>query len=891
MELDFEEEKQNLNSLLADLNYEINKIQTKVNQLSKELKEPVYGYDDRDRWFINKDRFNRNRETLEEYCIIKKCPYFGRIDLESDEEAKEYYIGEKGLMLNFKQRIIDWRTELGNIFYSSSKNEETNFIVCDTYYNLLLRREITIKNSTLISCKTTFNQFEDIFENGVVDSFLIDVLKDKRRSNAVTNIIKTIQYNQNEIMRKPLSESFVVQGCAGSGKTMILLHRLSFLLFNDYVKPEQIKVVTPNKYFDSQIDNLSKELGLELIQRYTIEDYYKYLLELFPNGKLNEEIESEMFLPHDMLYEIYSQKFKLEVEEVFKEIQKNCISLLNENKIRQILESVHFSTLVLNNESLYGIYQGLKKSIDNIIKVADSEKEINSLNTKLKEIDVYMENQIPFLINAYALKKKEYNKEIEIFNKEKDELETIVKDLKVEKKRKENEKVLDINYSKVLSMDYLLKEKNELTSYILNQCIDEYNLYLHLFNEFKSIPQYNFMRRNNIKKQMNAVEESIIAIATVALQDYQDQYRQEKNAGIYKEIDEKVDRIEIKIKNIKKSISDKKYILNRHEFIIGQLKNKVQIGLFMEFCSLNGLKDEPFYGEMLDYVKETREINKKKEAILNHKKQMDLSSFDMNNYENLKEIQKILSKMSFNEIYRDVYKKTLSKIYEEYKFKENKKMYRHNLFFRLLLNLLYYKYVDTRDILICIDEAQDYSFSEYSLFKSMNTKASFNLYGDINQIVFEYETLMDWSLLEPLNIANVYVLNQNYRNTEQITEFCNDNFGSEMIPIGIKGKEVKEENLKGVLNSLKSIQNSHKKYRSVIIYKTLTEKQNKILSDFSEEMNIEMNTVVNEGISILPINLVKGMEFDAVAVLTNGMEFNEQYVAFTRALDNLYIVR
>ena len=93
MELDFEEEKQNLNSLLADLNYEINKIQTKVNQLSKELKEPVYGYDDRDRWFINKDRFNRNRETLEEYCIIKKCPYFGRIDLESDEEAKEYYIG------------------------------------------------------------------------------------------------------------------------------------------------------------------------------------------------------------------------------------------------------------------------------------------------------------------------------------------------------------------------------------------------------------------------------------------------------------------------------------------------------------------------------------------------------------------------------------------------------------------------------------------------------------------------------------------------------------------------------------------------------------------------------------------------------------------------------
>ena len=65
-----------------------------------------------------------------------------------------------------------------------------------------------------------------------MDEFLIKILLDKKDSNKLTDIIYTIQGNQNRIIRANSMESFIVQGCAVSGKTMILLHRLSYLKFN-----------------------------------------------------------------------------------------------------------------------------------------------------------------------------------------------------------------------------------------------------------------------------------------------------------------------------------------------------------------------------------------------------------------------------------------------------------------------------------------------------------------------------------------------------------------------------------------------------------------------------------------------------------------------------------
>ena len=58
----------------------------------------------------------------------------------------------------------------------------------------------------------------------LTDPFLIQVLKLRKKQHSLVDIIATIQENQNAIVDENINQNIVVQGCAGSGKTMVLLH-------------------------------------------------------------------------------------------------------------------------------------------------------------------------------------------------------------------------------------------------------------------------------------------------------------------------------------------------------------------------------------------------------------------------------------------------------------------------------------------------------------------------------------------------------------------------------------------------------------------------------------------------------------------------------------------
>ena len=84
---------------------------------------------------------------------------------------------------------------------------------------------------------------------------------------------------QYEIITKPEQESFVLQGCAGSGKTMIMLHRLSFLMYNnENLRPSDVLVLTPSESFNAFIDELSQVLELEKVKTQQIDEYFLLLL-------------------------------------------------------------------------------------------------------------------------------------------------------------------------------------------------------------------------------------------------------------------------------------------------------------------------------------------------------------------------------------------------------------------------------------------------------------------------------------------------------------------------------------------------------------------------------------------------------------------------------------
>ena len=122
--------------------------------------------------------------------------------------------------------VSDWRSPIGAIYYNSRLGETqfktpAGFISC----NLEQRRQIKIKDG-----KVKRVILSDVH---ISDDELQEVLS-QSSSNKMHNIVTTIQEEQNDIIWNVKDKHMIVQGCAGSGKTSVGLHRLAFLLFNSH---------------------------------------------------------------------------------------------------------------------------------------------------------------------------------------------------------------------------------------------------------------------------------------------------------------------------------------------------------------------------------------------------------------------------------------------------------------------------------------------------------------------------------------------------------------------------------------------------------------------------------------------------------------------------------
>ena len=97
---------------------------------------------------------------------------------------------------------------------------------------------------------------------------------------------------------------------------------------------------------------------------------------------------------------------------------------------------------------------------------------------------------------------------------------------------------------------------------------------------------------------------------------------------------------------------------------------------------------------------------------------------------------------------------------------------------------------------IFIDEAQDLSPSEIELIYKVNNVTEspvLNLFGDTNQMISKHG-VEEWSQLD-LGLQ-VYYLEENFRNTNQIVDYCNDVYrswqysdGTQEGPIGLDDVE------------------------------------------------------------------------------------------------------
>ena len=226
---------------------------------------------------------NSLKAKMNSYKPFFDEPYFARMDLQDDKEGyNSYYIGKRG---DEGLEIVDWRAPLARKYYQKSR---TSFKINDYDYKLILRRALRTKNGKVLDMKNEYLSVKDYLtpeeiggrdESVIFDPFLKEILESRKEKREITDIIETIQEKQYEIITLPERAEFVLQGVAGSGKTMIMLHRLSYILYNnEKLRPSDILVITPSDSFNAFIDELAAILELEKVKTSTLDSYFLNLL-------------------------------------------------------------------------------------------------------------------------------------------------------------------------------------------------------------------------------------------------------------------------------------------------------------------------------------------------------------------------------------------------------------------------------------------------------------------------------------------------------------------------------------------------------------------------------------------------------------------------------------
>ena len=181
---------------------------------------------------------------------------------------------------------------------------------------------------------------------------------------------------------------------------------------------------------------------------------------------------------------------------------------------------------------------------------------------------------------------------------------------------------------------------------------------------------------------------------------------------------------------------------------------------------------------------------------------------------------------------------------------------------------------------VFVDEAQDISPCEYQLLRTINKKASFNVFGDLAQNVTPWRGVKDWR--ETFPDFETYTLNQNYRNTNQIVDFVSSALKVDMQPIGFDGPQVERISPRGIGGFFKD-----KKGIKTIICSE--ENKAAYLRKSYNDLSVK-GKVSRSKINIMTVYESKGLEFTAVAVVPDGLSASELYIAYTRALKELAVV-
>jgi DNA helicase IV len=185
---------------------------------------------------------------------------FGRLDRREDDVPR--YIGRIGLSAEGGREeplLVDWRAPAAQPFYTATPLHDLG---------VRRRRHIRARGRTVVSIADETLDL-DALDSGAAEragltgeSVLLAALN-ATRTGRMTDIVRTIQAEQDRIIRADARGVLVVQGGPGTGKTAVALHRAAYLLYThrERLARSGLLIVGPSATFLGYIADVLPSLG------------------------------------------------------------------------------------------------------------------------------------------------------------------------------------------------------------------------------------------------------------------------------------------------------------------------------------------------------------------------------------------------------------------------------------------------------------------------------------------------------------------------------------------------------------------------------------------------------------------------------------------------------
>lgn len=347
---------------------------------------------------VSKDIQEHNERQLRKNRAAYEKPYFGRIDYQEREsgQKEQLYIGKNGVSRDKTHVVIvDWRAPVSTLYYENELGPGSYEVpeIGEIAVELKLKRTFDVSGGQLLGYYDN--------DTAATDELLVKYLS-QNKDVILGDIISTIQKEQNEIIRQTPFRSLIVQGVAGSGKTTVAMHRISYILYNyeERFRPDEFCIIGSSDMLLHYITSGLPELDVYHVGQLRMDAFFRELLgkEWKKSYRLRPLSEGESFKSRLEFAEALDAYLLRLRQQLFSKVQ------VEDGALGVILsrESIQRTLLENPRDSIARLYKLLNERIRSRIRFLVPEDNKDFCREKQKEYRGYF-CQGPELKNLVGL--------------------------------------------------------------------------------------------------------------------------------------------------------------------------------------------------------------------------------------------------------------------------------------------------------------------------------------------------------------------------------------------------------------------------------------------------------------------------------------------------------